>query len=53
MTKIILTIAMFVAPTVVFFGVSGCEKKTVTVQQTEQKHESEPQMKSPGQEVVE
>jgi len=33
-------------------AVSGCEEKRVTVQQTEQRHESEPQMVSPGEEVV-
>jgi len=34
--------------------VSGCgEKKVDTVQQTERRIESEPQMRSPGTEVVE
>lgn len=53
MRRMILAVAVLVAPAVAMCGVSGCAKKTVTVQQTEERHESEPQMKSPGQEVVE
>ncbi len=32
---------------------AGCAKKTTTVQQEESIQESEPQMVSPGQEVIE
>jgi hypothetical protein len=40
-------------PAIVLLTTTGCEEKTVTVQQTEQRHESEPEMVSPGQEVLE
>ena len=48
-----LAILAMLAPVFVLLAIAGCEEKTTTVQQTEQRHESTPQMTSPGEEVIE
>jgi len=53
MLRIIVTLLSVFGPALVLCTCTGCEKKTVTVQQSEQRHESEPKMVSPGKEVVE
>ncbi len=49
-TIVILAIA---APILVVATLSGCADKTVTVQETEQRTVSDPQMVSPGREKTE
>ncbi len=53
MIRVILFVLSLVGPALIVAGTTGCEEKTVTVQETQQRHESEPQMVSPGQEKVE
>ena len=53
MSRALLTLLAVMMPAFVLLTCTGCEKKTVTVQQTEQRHESQPKMVSPGKEVVE
>jgi len=53
MSRGCLAVLILLAPAFVLLTTTGCEDKTVTVQQTDQYHESEPQMVSPGTEVVE
>jgi hypothetical protein len=51
--RILLGGALFMAPASLLVSSSGCqEKKTVIVEQTETRHESEPQMTSPGDEFL-
>jgi hypothetical protein len=45
---------LLIAPVIACFPLtSGCGKKTTTVQQEERIEESEPEMVSPGEEVIE
>jgi len=53
MVRTILFLATLVAPAALLTATAGCHEKVATVQETEQKHESEPRMVSPGREVVE
>jgi len=53
MVRTILFLATLVAPAALLTATAGCHEKVTTVQETEQKHESEPRMVSPGKEVVE
>ena len=53
MNRGLLFLLVLVAPLVALLTVAGCEQKITTVEKTEQVHESEPQMVSPGTEVVE
>ena len=53
MLRRILCVIVLFAPTVVLLGSVGCEKKTTTVQETEERRESTPEMVSPGTEIVE
>ncbi len=48
-----LAVLALLMPTLGILAATGCAEKTVVVQETEQRHESEPKMTSPGQEVVE
>ena len=52
MRRAFLTMLVLFAPALVAVGAAGCEKREI-VQQTETRHESEPQMVSPGREVIE
>jgi hypothetical protein len=53
MRKLLLTIAVVAAPWMLVLAATGCEEKVVTVSESEQRHESEPEMSSPGEEVPE
>jgi hypothetical protein len=53
MVRVILFVLTLVGPALMLVGAAGCEEKTVTVQESQQRHESEPQMVSPGKEKVE
>lgn len=53
MLRAIVTALLMFGPTLVLVGTAGCEDKVVTVQESEQRHVSEPQMTSPGKEKVE
>jgi len=53
MSRACLAILMLLTPALALLATTGCEEKTVTVQQQEQRHESAPEMVSPGTEVVE
>ena len=48
-----LAVLALLMPAFGMLAATGCAEKTVVVQETEQRHESEPKMTSPGQEVVE
>lgn len=52
MRRALFTILVLFAPAFIAVGTAGCEK-TEIIQQSETRHESEPQMVSPGKEVVE
>lgn len=52
MLRAIVYLLTLIAPAFVVVGTAGCEEKTVTVQETQQRHETEPQMVSPGKEKV-
>ncbi len=53
MSRLCLAILVLLLPAVALLTAAGCEEKTVTVQQTEQRHETQPKMVSPGEEVIE
>jgi hypothetical protein len=53
MRRMILAWLVLLAPACVFLATTGCEQEVKSVQRTETIHESEPQMTSPGTEVVE
>jgi hypothetical protein len=44
---------LLVGPGLALLSLAGCGDKTETVRQTEERHESEPQMVSPGEPIVE
>ncbi len=52
MRQLAFSVLLILAPAAAL-GPVGCSEKTTTVEQTEEIHESEPQMVSPGEEVVE
>ncbi len=52
MGRAILALLIWVGPALLLTSTVGCEEKTVTVQQSEQRHESQPDTVSPGEEVV-
>lgn len=53
MYRALLVLVMAAAPAIVLLGATGCEPEVKTVHQKQTVQESEPQMVSPGQEVVE
>lgn len=53
MRRALLAVVISLMPVLGMLSLGGCEDKTVTVQQSEQRTESEPKMKSPGKMVVE
>ncbi len=53
MLRACVSVLTRLVPVLLLFAATGCEPKTVTVQQTEQRHETTPEMVSPGEEVVE
>ncbi len=53
MTRKLIAILVLVAPALVLPLASGCAQKITTVQKTERIEQSEPQMVSPGEEVLE
>ncbi len=53
MRRGLLSLLILVAPAVMLSATTGCEQKITSVQQSEQIQETEPQMTSPGQEVLE
>jgi len=52
MRRVILSWLILAAPVVALLT-AGCEQEVKSVRQTEQVQESEPQMVSPGSEVIE
>lgn len=52
MRRVCLAILILIAPGLLVLTVSGCEEKTVTVQQSEGRHTSEPEMVAPGTDTV-
>jgi hypothetical protein len=52
MGRAILALLIWIAPALLLASTVGCKDKTVTVQQSEQRQESEPDTASPGQDVV-
>ena len=53
MLRVCVSVLTRLVPVLLLLSAIGCEPKTVTVQQTEQRHETTPEMVSPGEEVVE
>ena len=53
MRRVILAWLVLLAPACMFLATAGCEPEIKSVQRNESVHESEPQMTSPGKEVVE
>ncbi len=53
MLRTILFLVTLVVPAALLTATAGCHEKVTTVQTNEQRQESEPQMVSPGKEVVE
>ena len=53
MLRACVSVLTVLAPVLLLLAATGCEPKTVTVQQTEERHETTPKMVSPGEEVVE
>jgi hypothetical protein len=53
MRRAILAWLVLLAPACTFLATTGCEQEHKSVQRTESIHETEPQMTSPGKEVVE
>ena len=53
MLRVCISVLTLLAPVLVVLPTTGCTQKTVTVQQTEQRHETTPKMVSPGEEVIE
>ncbi len=52
MRRILVCVLLCVAPAWMLLGTAGCQKKTKEFHETEQRHVSEPEMTSPGTEVV-
>lgn len=53
MYRTLLALIVAVVPVLVVLGTTGCEPEVKTVHQKQTVHESEPEMVSPGTEVVE
>ena len=53
MSRACLAILMLIVPAVALLTTSGCEEKTTVVRQSDTRHETEPEMVSPGDEVLE
>jgi len=53
MYRALLALIVAVAPAIAFLGSAGCEQEVRTVDEKTTVQESEPQMVSPGTEVVE
>ncbi|MHC4675063.1 MAG: hypothetical protein ACYTF1_23045 [Planctomycetota bacterium] len=53
MSRAFLAILILIAPFLALLTSIGCAEKTVVVTQEEQRHESTPEMVSPGNEVIE
>jgi hypothetical protein len=53
MHRSLIALLLLLAPALVLPLAAGCAQKVTTVERKESVHESEPQMVSPGKEVVE
>lgn len=53
MTRVLVSLLFVSAPLLLLLASTGCEPETKSVQKTERVEESEPQMVSPGEPVVE
>ena len=53
MSRACLAVLMLIVPALALLTTSGCQEKTTVVRQTDERHETEPEMGPPGDEVLE